>query len=131
MGKLLPFGGPVGYKGYALSLLVELLGGTLAGEAPTGSDRPVNSMWLIVVDPHRFLAPGRYESLSSEVATYMRSAKVAPGAGPVRVPGDAAFARLRAAGDNPIVDLDAETWRQLEEAGRHMGIDMQPKEAGH
>jgi LDH2 family malate/lactate/ureidoglycolate dehydrogenase len=128
MGKLLPFGGPVGYKGYALSLLVELLGGALAGETPTGADRPVNSMWLIVVDPDRFLAKGRYETLASEVAGYMKSALVAAGGDHVRVPGEAAFARLRAAGDDPIVELDAETWRQLEEAGRQMGIEMRPKE---
>ena len=30
-GAILPFGGDVGYKGYALSLLVEILGGTLFG----------------------------------------------------------------------------------------------------
>lgn len=130
MGKLLPFGGPVGYKGYALSLLVELLGGTLAGETPTGADRPVNSMWLIVIDPDRFLPQGRYESLASEVGDYMRSTRAAAAAGPVRVPGDAAFARLRAAGNDPTIELDAETWRQLKEAGRQMGITGQPKEFG-
>jgi len=128
MGRLLPFGGPVGYKGYALSLLVELLGGTLAGESPTGADRPVNSMWLIAIDPDRFLPQGRYESSASAVATYMRSSQAAAGAQDVRVPGDAAFARLRAAGDDPIIELDAETWRHLEEAGRQMGINTQPKE---
>jgi uncharacterized oxidoreductase len=131
MGKLLPFGGPVGYKGYALGLMVELLGGTLAGEAPTGVDRPVNSMWLIVVDPDRFLAENRYEALASEVAGYMRSARPAAGGDHVRVPGEAAFARLRAAGDDPIIELDAETWRQLAEAGRQMGIKVQPKEVNH
>jgi uncharacterized oxidoreductase len=130
MGKLLPFGGPVGYKGYALGLLVELLGGTLSGETPTGAGRPVNSMWLLAIDPDRFLPPGRYESLASELGDYVRSTTAVVEADPVRVPGDAGFARLRAAGDNPVIELDAETWRQMEEAGRRMGITIQPKEVG-
>ena len=87
-------------------------------------------MWLIVIDPDRFLPQGRYESLASEVGDYMRSTRAAAAAGPVRVPGDAAFARLRAAGNDPTIELDAETWRQLKEAGRQMGITGQPKEFG-
>ena len=31
-GAILPFGGPVAYKGYCLSMIVEILGGALSGQ---------------------------------------------------------------------------------------------------
>lgn len=126
MGTLLPFGGAVGYKGYALGLMVELLGGALSGEAPTDQSRPVNSMWLIVVDPDRFLSPGEYEAVASAVCAYMRSAKPGATVDRVRVPGDAAFERLRNSGDNPVVQIDGETWRQLADAGRRKEVAVPP-----
>ena len=45
MGSILPFGGETGYRGYALSLLVEILGATLVGHDIT-VDRPAMMLHL-------------------------------------------------------------------------------------
>ena len=77
-GAILPAGG---HKGYALCLLVEALGGLLAGAgcASLGVD-PGNGLVLIAAHP----APAGV----AEVASAVRASPPAPGFDRVRLPGD-------------------------------------------
>ncbi len=77
-GAILPAGG---HKGYALCLLVEILGGLLAGAgcASLGFD-PGNGLVLIAAHP----APAGV----AEVASAVRASPPAPGFDRVRLPGD-------------------------------------------
>lgn len=60
-GALLPFGG---HKGTALSIMIELLAGTLIGDRlghqtqpanPSGEGRPQHGEFILALDPHAFL----------------------------------------------------------------------------
>lgn len=124
VGGLLPFGAAVGYKGHALGLLVELLGGTLAGERAAADGRPINGLWLLVVDPARFPAAGRFEGLADDLVDYVRSSKPAPGVDHVRIPGEREFETLGGGGDSPSVAIDDETWSQLRELGRELEVAL-------
>src|SRR5204862_7084330 len=55
-GSLLPFGGITGHKGFALSMMVELLSGALSGAGCTGptDPQPGNALFILVVDPAVF-----------------------------------------------------------------------------
>jgi uncharacterized oxidoreductase len=124
MGGLLPFGGPVGYKGHALGLFVELLGGTLAGDDPAADDRQINALWLLVIDPGRFLPSGRFPEVADELVAYVRSSVPAPGVDRVRIPGEREFDAL-GNGDGPqLMTIDDETWNQLRALGEELAIDV-------
>ena len=120
VGGLLPFGGTVGYKGHALGLLVELLGGTLAGDLPDAEGRPINGLWLLVIDPGRFLPAGQFEGLADAVVDYVRSSVPAPGVDHVRIPGEREFETLASGGGPATISVDDETWSQL----RDLGVDL-------
>ena len=55
-GALLPVGGPVGYKGFGLSMAVEFLAGALLPTVATRPDDEVggNAIFMTVIDPEHF-----------------------------------------------------------------------------
>lgn len=121
-GGLLPFGGPSGHKGYALGLLMELLGGILSGEDPRDELAAINSFWLLAIDPVSFLPSGRFEELADELVAYLHDTRPAPGHDRVTVPGERSFAALRDRGDEPTITIDDQTWARLVEVARELGI---------
>ena len=122
-GAILPFGGPVGYKGYALSLLVEILGGTLAGSVVDDPDRLGNGLCLIVINPAAFTPLGDFKQLMEGVGAYMKSAAPAEGFEEVMLPGEKEFqtvARRKAEG----IPLANTTWEQILEVAERLGVPI-------
>jgi hydroxycarboxylate dehydrogenase B len=70
-GTILPFGSPqLGYKGFGLSLFVEIMGGILAGNS-TSTDYPyVNGLCLVAINPEAFCGVDRFKDLVSETPTW-------------------------------------------------------------
>lgn len=116
-GALLPFGG---HKGYALSMVCELLGAALTGGITT---RPAtltmkqaiwNNMLAIVFDPKKM---GTADVFGDEVKAYLdwvQSSPLRAGAEAILVPGDPerAYRKARAV----AVPIDAGTMAQMDEA---------------
>lgn len=119
-GTLLPFGGAVGYKGYALGLLVELLGGALADLAVDDDERAVNGVFFLLIDPSGFLPEGRCEELGQSVVDYMHSARPAPGNLSVLVPGEPEQATLKA---KSVIDIDDALWLEFHATATRIGVD--------
>ncbi|MFO0944522.1 MAG: Ldh family oxidoreductase [Planctomycetota bacterium] len=113
-GSLLPFGGPVGHKGYALSLIVDLLGGLLSG-AGCGAMAGVpvgNGLFIEVVDPQAFMRKQEYNQRMRQYINYLKSSKPLQGVAEILLPGEPEFRteeKRRADG----LELDDETWRQV------------------
>lgn len=112
-GTILPMGGPVGHKGYALAMLVELLGATLLGDRAIDDDRSINGFTIIAVDAGAFSDAGDVRAATDELVEYVTSSRPAPGMPPVIVPGQPEFASQRRAGVDPLLTLDAATWQQV------------------
>jgi len=97
-GSMLPLGGiELGHKGFALSLIVEVLTAGLCGsgraEQPTGGGTPVT---VQVIDPAAFGGIVAFKREASWLANACRRSKPRPGVSAVRMPGDTASARRRA-----------------------------------
>ena len=94
-GAMLPLGGlDLGHKGFALALLVEALTSGLAGHGR--ADGPTTwgaSVFLQLIDPAAFGGRAAFVRETSATAALCRTASVAPGRPPVRLPGDGARAR--------------------------------------
>jgi LDH2 family malate/lactate/ureidoglycolate dehydrogenase len=94
-GSLLPLGGTdLGYKGFALSLLVEALTNALGGYGRADNiSRWSASVFLQLIDPERFGGRAAFLRETSFLAESCRDTPTGSGRPPVRLPGQAALAR--------------------------------------
>ncbi|MEI4473849.1 Ldh family oxidoreductase [Frigidibacter sp. MR17.24] len=101
-GTLMALGGAAkGHKGYGLALMVDLLGQGLSGKGRANTEAPgplAQSAFLQVIDPAFFAGLDAFTEQSDWLAEACRTNPPAPWArGPVRVPGDSASVKRRAA----------------------------------
>jgi uncharacterized oxidoreductase len=121
-GAILPFGGSKGYRGYALSLLVEILGGLLAGSSVMQS-QPGNGLAFIVADISAFLPADEFAGLMQELRTYIKSSPPASGCQEVMLPGEPDFQKRRERLRNGI-PVDENTWQQVCGAAASVGVEV-------
>jgi LDH2 family malate/lactate/ureidoglycolate dehydrogenase len=96
-GSMLPLGGvELGYKGFAMALMVEVLTAGLSGlgraDNVTGGGTPV---FLQVIDPDAFAGTAALKREASWLAEACRATKPRAGVPAVRMPGDGANAQRR------------------------------------
>jgi LDH2 family malate/lactate/ureidoglycolate dehydrogenase len=127
-GAILPLGGlDLGHKGFALALLVEALTSGLSGHGRADAPREWGaSVFLQIIDPDRFAGRAAFRREMSWIAKACRSAPVAPGAPPVRLPGEAALAR-RARQLAEGVTLYPSVLPNLEEWAQRRGVALPGK----
>ncbi|MEZ6060607.1 MAG: Ldh family oxidoreductase [Planctomycetaceae bacterium] len=121
-GSILPI---AGHKGYALSVMIEMLAGALTGSSctnPKNNWRVVNGMLSIIIDRSRF---GSAEEFFPEVARFIEFVKssrtVAPN-GEILVPGEIEQ-RTKASRLSSGIELDETTWRQIHETCERLGVE--------
>jgi LDH2 family malate/lactate/ureidoglycolate dehydrogenase len=122
-GALLPFGG---HKGYALSVMAELLGQALTGsdahEQPAGEDVFRRSGALVlVVSAGAFRSAASAKAAARAVVTRLRQVPPAPGVESVLTPGEpeARTMRLRRASG---IEVEETTWRAIAADAASLGI---------
>jgi LDH2 family malate/lactate/ureidoglycolate dehydrogenase len=93
-GSMLPLGGlDLGHKGFALALMVEALTSALGGYGR--ADEPKEwgaSVFLQILNPELFGGRQAFTRETSRLVEICHGAAVAPGAEPVRLPGERALA---------------------------------------
>ena len=121
-GWILPLGGKLGYKGYALLLLAEVLTGVLAGHRMT-DDIPdgTNVACFVVVDLSAFQPEEQIREAIGAMATYVKSAPPAPGFKEVVMPGEIDF-RFRAERETQGIPIEPVTWRRIRESAEALGV---------
>ena len=123
-GALLPFGGAVGYKGYALGLLAQLFAGTLANTPVEEEDAPVNGVCFILLDTEALVSEDRARQLAGDVVRYMRSSRPSPGHERVLVPGEAEFDTMAWTKRRGFVEVSPALWQKLTDLGEPLAIDF-------
>jgi LDH2 family malate/lactate/ureidoglycolate dehydrogenase len=123
LGGILPLGGAAGHKGFALGLLVEILGSALAGLSTTDQTITGNGVCFLLVDPSAFGPIVRFKQLVDEMAAYIKSSPPAPGFEEVLLPGELEF-RTRRRRLQSGVPVDEVTWQALESHARRLHVDL-------
>jgi uncharacterized oxidoreductase len=125
-GALLPVGGSEGYKGYGLSVMVEILCGLLTGLGfgvePTGRHNDGCFMAVFKVDAFRPL--GQFKKDIAEFTQYLKATKPAEGSSGVYYPGEIEHMRERDRRANGIEVEDA-TWYKLRSLAEAYGLAEQ------
>ena len=122
-GTLLPMGG---YKGFGLSLLLDILVGGLSGGScpPAAPDAPgTNNVLLVVWDPERFAGTGHFLGEADRLIEFVRGVNRMPDVESIRLAGDRSreTMELRLAEGVP---LDGGTWSSLCETALGLGVTV-------
>ena len=124
MGTILPFGGALGYKGFGLSLMVEILGSTLGGTSvpPDGAPNTyLNGFTVIVFHPDAF--SDRFVETIDKLCAYITSCPPATDSSGVVMPGgyDFAMRKKRLAEGIPIAE---NTWEALRKTAASLCLSI-------
>ncbi len=122
-GGLLPLGASAGHKGFALSLLVEILGSALAGISSRDTNVFGNGVCFLVIDPSAFCPLDQFRQLVDETIAYMKSSTPAPGIAEVLVPGELEF-RTRRQRQKVGIPVDDATLRGMRAHGERLGVEV-------
>lgn len=122
-GSILPFGG---FKGYALSLLVEILTGPLVsagyGHGVTGTASPdkdcTKGDLYVAIDPSKFVDFDEFVENTEDFVSQIRATGET-----VAIPGDLEVKRIAEAEANGI-EIDAKLFEQLKEICDNLDIDI-------
>ena len=122
-GAIQPFGGSAGHKGFGLSMAVEALAGATS---PAGTTRPDatgggNGLFMLALDLEQFGGRVLFETAFAGLIEYVKAPPYQPGFEEVLVAGEPE--RRRAAERAESIPLDDETWRQIAETAREVGVE--------
>lgn len=124
-GALLPLGGTVGYKGFGLCLVMDIMAGALSGAGCSqGSDlMGMQGVFVMAMDVGNFAAIEEFEEQVDSLIHYVKSSPTAPGVDEILVPGEPEFReerkRLREG-----VHIEHDTWSQIAKAAEEVGLDV-------
>ncbi len=125
-GALMPVGGSEGYKGYGLSVMVEILCGLLTGLGfgvePTGRHNDGCFMAVFKVDAFRPLA--EFKKDVGEFVAYLKATKPAEGSSGVYYPGEIEHMREQDRRANGI-EVEDTTWYKLRTLAEGYGLAEQ------
>ena len=123
VGAILPFGGVQGFKGFGLSVLVEVLTGTLSGHLITDGSVYGNRFCCIAIDAEFFVGNEGYASAIATLKSYLKDTAPAQGFDGVILPGEYQF-RRKAKRLNEGIAMDGETWDQIVQAADSVDVDL-------
>jgi len=128
-GSVLPFGGP---KGYALSLMIDIMAGALTG---AGFGPRVNSLYdnfnepqdvgafFKLIDIGQFADPPAFKANIDRIIEEIKSSRRAEGTEEIFLPGEIEF-RMEQERKASGVPVGAQTVAELREVGRTCGVDI-------
>jgi uncharacterized oxidoreductase len=121
-GAILPFGG---HKGYALSVMIELLGGGLSG---AGFPLLPGYRWdqgtvLLAIDIAAFQPVAEFKAHAAAFVTQLKATPCAPGVDEILLPGEVEW-RTKAVREREGVPLPEVTWQRIKEAANLIGVRL-------
>ena len=122
-GALLPFGG---YKGYGLSLLVEMLGGILTGYGCAYSlDFPGgNGLLMVVIDVDRFVPLKQFRRQADELLREIKKVPTDSQTSEILYPGEPEF-RARKTREREGIAIPERTWDRVTELASELGLSLE------
>jgi uncharacterized oxidoreductase len=124
-GTILPMGGSQTYKGFALSLMVEILSGALSGGvcAREVAINPIgNCVFLLALDPDKFGGAEHFAGEVSSLLDFIRGCPRVEGVDEITLPGDPER-RVLACRQADGITIDNGNWAQLVQLAEKLGVE--------
>ncbi len=124
-GNMLPLGQEgLGYKGYALAMVLSVLSGPLIGAYDFESHRPTSSAFLGAIDIAAFTPIDEFKRSIDDMVADIKSSKLAKGFKEILIPGEGARAREQQALKNGVsLHVQGWGWEKLMETAKELGVD--------
>lgn len=122
-GAMLPFGE---YKGYALGLLADIMGGVLTGHScPSLPEFGWgNGVLMIAIDINTFRPLAEFTDTMDRLFEAIKAGPLARGFSEILIPGEPEFRTKEARLKNGI-DVPEKTWEKIERWADQLGVDVQ------
>jgi hydroxycarboxylate dehydrogenase B len=122
-GSILPIGGEVGYKGYGLAFLIDILSGALSGNGCASSPefRGGNGVFMLVLDVSRFSNLDVFKERMKEVTANVKGGRKAPNVSEIMIPGEPEFMTEEAKSRDGIYIEDS-TWQTISAIAKRLGV---------
>ncbi len=124
-GALLPLGGALGFKGYGLAVMIDVLAGIVSGSGVFRDDLPrgANGVWMQLIAIDRFISRAEYDRWLERYVERIRSTPRAPGVEEILLPGEIEQRRKQQRLQDGI-DVPEATWRQIGELAARLGVPL-------
>jgi len=125
-GAILPLGGNLGFKGYGLSVMIDVFGGMISGFGICRTDLPpgTNGVWMYLVDIAAFTELDDFQALVSQYIAHVKSAETTEGVDEILMPGEIELRRREQRQANGV-DVPEETWRQISELADSLDVSLE------
>lgn len=123
-GSILPMGGEQAYKGFALSLIVELFAGALSGGVCNHAERYPrngNCAYLQLIDPAAMGGADHFAGQVAGLVDYLVECPRAPGCEAILLPGDPERNTMAARSQTGL-PIDDGTWQGLLDCAGRLGV---------
>jgi uncharacterized oxidoreductase len=122
-GALVPIGGIVGYKGFGLGLMIDVLAGILTGAGGREPDRQYSGDGLVVIalDVECFKPLADFRQQVTALADYIRSSPTAAGVENIYAPGDLELLRRQSRLRHGLF-VEQGTWDLLTKLCERFGV---------
>jgi len=131
-GMLRTLGGVVGYKGFGLSLLVEILTGALSGAGCSNSEeykaRPFyggNGVFMMVINVAKMTDITQFKRRVDDLLRSVRESPKAPGYDEIMIPGEPER-RMRRKLLSEGIFVEDETWKKIAEICGELKVELPP-----
>ncbi len=120
-GVILPWGG---HKGYALNLLLDILGGALTGHGCTSLPeyKGGNGVVAIAIDIEAFMPRAQFEETVERLFESIKGSPRLPGVEEILIPGEIEL-RAREARARDGIPLPDTVWQQILQEARQLGVE--------
>ena len=130
-GSILPFGGPWAFKGYGLSVMIDLFAGVLSNSGLCRTDLPrgANGVWMYFLDIKQFISDVEYHRWLDGYVEQLKQSKKMPGVDEILLPGEIEQNRRQQRQADGVA-LPDETWRQIGELAARLDVSLEFLNAG-
>ncbi len=122
-GAILPLGGPLGYKGFGLAFMIDILTGALSGAGCCRANppEPIDAMLAIALDVQQFTPLADFTQHVAQLVAHVKSCPTAPSFEQIYVPGEIeARERQRRLRDG--IYIEPGTWEPIAQICQRFGI---------
>jgi uncharacterized oxidoreductase len=126
-GAIMPFGGIAAHKGYALAVVVDILSGALGGAGCSRDPETMggrNGVFIMAIDIAAFTGVDHFAEEVDSFVEFLKSSRLMPGFDQIHLPGEIEL-NMRRQKERDGLELDEETLRQISEAGRAVGVEVE------
>jgi uncharacterized oxidoreductase len=122
---MLPFGGPVGYKGYGLGMMIDAIAGGLswAGCSSAQPTRGGSGYFALAIKIDSFIDPDEFKRETKILIDWVKSSPTMPGVTKILAPGDIEeeTRQMRTASGIPVEEI---TWEEICTAAASVGVPL-------